>query len=108
MKSSVISPWHKTSAEHILPDDEVVAVFLHDPELSSPIRFPYCYRSVASAKCYCWWFNNGGKNLELRSMKFENYLALHVEHCPPMNPFWELGRAEFLLAYYSKNKSKIL
>jgi len=98
-RRGIIDTWHKEEASWITPDMKVWAVRLADGLL-----FDYAYTGKGNAQKYCWWFNDKEfrVGIQLIPMEFKHYLKIQFEEAPGMNPFWALGRLQFMLEMREK------
>jgi CubicO group peptidase (beta-lactamase class C family) len=90
--SEIVDVWRKATAEWIKPDTQVWAV------RSDGLLFDYGYTSEDSMRKNCWWFKDRN-DLKVESMPFREFLKQHLLEVQGMNPFYTLGRFEFLSVY---------
>lgn len=99
----IVDVWRKDTAEWITPETVVWAVKMYNSYFPNGLLFDRAFLTEESLQKNCFWFKDKGVDTKLSvSMSFETYLKLHLEECSPMNPFWGIGRVDFLMAYREK------
>jgi hypothetical protein len=100
-----VDPWKKQTAEWIKPDTEVYYARLYNDNYTDGLLHQYAYLSKEALKEYCFWFKESYVDGTPKWGKttFSEYLKMHLKECSPMNPFWAIGRMEFLNEYYNQN-----
>lgn len=101
----LVNPWRKETAEWIKPDTTVYAVFLTSNTFPDGLMGDKAYLSEDDAKSHHWIRRPSKREketVEIKSMPFSEYLTEHLKE-RGMNPFFDLGRLEFLSAYNAKN-----
>lgn len=106
----IVDVWHKETADWITPSTQVWAVRqFYDGGPINGLLFDYSYTSEENMRKGCWWFSKSDirKNLKYQKMPFSEYLKQHLSELSGMNPFWSIGRADFLAEYNRKNNTFI-
>lgn len=103
----IVDVWRKDTAEWITPETVVWAVKMYNDTFPNGLLFDRAFLTEGSLRKNCFWFKDKSVDtkLKVRSMSFETYLKLHLEHCSGMNPFWSIGRSGFVVEYVEKYRS---
>lgn len=108
MNEKIVDVWQSETADWITPDTKVWAVKMVDLDFPDGTMFHMAFLSENSLRRNCFWFKlpitNPGTDLMVRSMPFSKYLELHLKNVKGMNPFWDIGRMEFVTKYNKINK----
>ena len=102
----IIDLWHESEAQFLTPDMDVITVrWYTDQWKESGLLYDHAYINTPCARRNCWWLSKPDivKNCKTESMSLGDYIKLHLRECSGMNPFWSLGRTEFLLKFKTLN-----
>ena len=96
--------WKDTTVDKLEPEDTVYAVTcVHDMITGAKeLIFDIGFKTPESAKTFCFWFQEKDLRPKLIKMSAKDFVKMHVEKVPAMNPFFELGRLQFLTKWYDK------
>lgn len=100
-----VNPWIKKTAEWIKPDTEVYYARLYSDDFPEGILSDNAYLTKEALTGMHFWFTKDYVDGTPKWGKcmFEEYLKMHLKECSGMNPFYTIGRMEFLHEYYKKN-----
>lgn len=103
----ILDPWRLASADDFNPDDSVYAVYSEDKEgifaQLGEQMFGQAYRTEEAAKKHCFWIGRRDSAIvRIVPMPAKDYVRRHKDNLDGMNPFWELGRYEFLIKWAMK------
>lgn len=101
----IVDVYHKENAEWLTPALMVKAVWWKNAGSGGEdLLFDYAYTSLEALTRQCWWYKDHQirPNLIISPLTFEDYLRLHLK-LPAMNPFWAIGRMEFVEEFKKLN-----
>lgn len=105
----ILNPFRKDSAHNVEADTVVYTAFLESPEFSTPLLWGAAHTSKEELKEHCFWFGGGFAkppkgDVQVIELTADEYVKRHLKECEPMNPFYSLGRIEFLLEWRKKSE----
>ena|GEM_PF-4973103 len=106
-RSHIIDVWHKDSLEFINPDEKCFSA----KSLGGLLLFDYAYKTIKALKAGCFWFSPDYISDNPKIVEFDttdDYIKAHCKEIEGMNPFWSIGRVEFISAYCEKFDKNII
>lgn len=102
-----INPWFANSEiEGIGPKVKCYTLRLYDEHFPKGLLCDMAWTSEDETQEHFWAKDK--RDVRVEKMTVRQYLRLHLLTIRGMNPFWDLGRSEFLRRYMRKYKLNIL
>jgi hypothetical protein len=107
-RAMLISIWNPKEEFLINPDTIVYTMIYHSPD-AGDLWCDICWTEEQELKTHFWYgLYNRLNKLSYYNMRFGKYVKIHFQEIHGMNPFWDIGRMEFLTKYSEKHGFSLL